>query len=56
MFILSQRNHGLMSVDGAKRLRELGQYDDLKYCLEENVKDIVPRCIKTSDGLKIIEA
>jgi len=46
----------IQQSDGAKRLRELGQYDDLKYCLEENVKDIVPRCIKTSDGLKIIEA
>ncbi len=45
----------ILTSDGADRLRELEQYDDLYYCLEENVKDTVPRYVKTPEGPRIIK-
>ncbi len=50
---LAQMRRNILSSDGANRLRRLDQEDDLEFCMELDVSDIVPKYDK---GAKIITA
>ncbi len=41
----------IMDCDGAKRLKRLGQLDDLEFCMEKDTYDIVPRYDKEKNRM-----
>lgn len=46
----------LVKCEGAQRRRERNQFDDLEFCLKQDTREIVPKCLLSSSGLMSIKA